>query len=527
MINTELQLEVPVDKVTRDTIRRKTGEYFSQKHVFPPVSMEELSGFASELIRLHNWESAFKAFVMVCCGNAIWQPVVSSVPYNRRILLLPQCMKNSRLCRGVEDELGLLCSACNNCNLSGLINMAEELGYLVIVSEGTTVASQLVEEGKADAVIGVSCMEVLQKMYVSVAKFVVPGIGVPLLYSGCRDTQTDLEWIKEEVNRMDEKPAICLLNLNYLRNRIATVFTAEQLDNLFGIAQNSTERLIREYLLIGGKRLRPLMTILAYEAFGKQSLPHDIARLALAIECFHKASLIHDDIEDDDQIRYGKETLHARYGIPVAINAGDLLIGEGYRLITQTGFDPEIINKCMKMVSEGHRLLSVGQGMELMAVRNHEILTLKETLTVFDYKAATAFKVALLLGALAGEADEYSIAGLEQYSFHIGIAYQIMDDMEDFKNPQGEIDLNKSSIFISLLSERLTPRDQVLFQGAYYSCDTGKIKYFTDKYHIREIAEEMLRQHLSQTKACLRDFSNPGLKLALHEILGKIFNNYI
>jgi geranylgeranyl diphosphate synthase, type II len=527
MINTELQLEVPVEKEVRHTIRRKTEEYFSQKHIMPPVYYDDLSGYASDLIRLHNWDDDFKAFVMVCCGNAIWQPVVSSIPYNRRILLLPQCMKSSRSCQGEQDELGLLCSACGNCSISGLLNIAEELGYVTIVSEGTTVTTRLVEEGKADAIIGVSCMEVLQKMFASVSKYAVPGIGIPLLYSGCKDTKTDIEWIKEEIYRFDEGSAIQLLNLNYLRNKTASVFTEEQLNNLFGAAKNSTEELIREYILTGGKRLRPLLTILAYEAFSKQSSPHNLTRLALSIECFHKASLIHDDIEDNDQTRYGKETLHAKYGVPVAINAGDLLIGEGYRLITETSLSPQVINKCIRAAAEGHRLLSTGQGMELMAVRNREILTLHETLTVFDYKAATAFKVALLLGAIAGEADEDSISGLEQFSHNIGIAYQIMDDMEDFTNPKGEIDLNKSSIFISLLSERLTPQDQVLFQGAYYSCDAGKIKHFIEKYQIKESAEELLRRYLSQTKACLANFGNPGLKLALHEILGKIFNDYI
>ena len=131
------------------------------------------------------------------------------------------------------------------------------------------------------------------------------------------------------------------------------------------------------------------------------------------------------------------------------------------------------------------------------------------------------------MGALAGEADEDSISGLEQFSHHIGIAYQIMDDMEDFTNPQGEIDLNKSSIYITLLSERLTPADQVLFQGAYYSCDAGRLKHFIEKYRIKDSAEQLLKDYLSQTKACLENFRNPGLKLALHEILGKVFDNYL
>src|SRR6185503_2935803 len=63
------------------------------------------------------------------------------------------------------------------------------------------------------------------------------------------------------------------------------------------------------------------------------NLPDLVKRAALAIECFHKASLVHDDIEDDDTFRYGRETLHRQYGVGTAINIGDYLIGLGYRLV--------------------------------------------------------------------------------------------------------------------------------------------------------------------------------------------------
>ena len=62
-------------------------------------------------------------------------------------------------------------------------------------------------------------------------------------------------------------------------------------------------------------------------------MPQDLQKVAVAIECFHKASLIHDDIEDNDAARYGEKTLHEEFGAAVALNVGDLLIGEGYRLI--------------------------------------------------------------------------------------------------------------------------------------------------------------------------------------------------
>lgn len=527
MIGTEILLEVPSKQEIRHDIKRKTEAYFSQRSILPPVSYDDLAGFASTLITEHGWNENYKAFVMVCCGNAIWNPVVSAVPYDKRILLLPQCLKDSSVCHGKEDELGLLCSACGNCSISGLLSMAEDLGYVTIVSEGTTVAAKIIESGRADAVIGVGCMEVLQKMYDSVNKYSVPGIGIPLLKAGCKDTQVDTAWIKEEIYRYDKESDFRLLNLNYLRNKATSIFKEPQLKRILGLSGNATEQLMCESLLTGGKRIRPLLTILAYEVFSKQISEDDLNRLALSIECFHKASLVHDDIEDNDDTRDGKATLNAKYGIPVAINTGDLLIGEGYRLITETSFEPRIISDCIRVVAQGHRLTSIGQGMELMAMRNREILSVDETLTVFDYKSATAFKVSLLLGAIAGGADEKSIALLSTFSHNIGVAYQIKDDMEDYLNADGEPDLTKPSLMNSLLSEALSPAERVVFQGAYYSRDNHKVRQLADKFNIRENAEALLQKYLTQTQKCLQDFKNLGLKLALNEILGKIFKDHI
>src|SRR5204863_2064117 len=104
------------------------------------------------------------------------------------------------------------------------------------------------------------------------------------------------------------------------------------------------ENIAYEWLMQGGKRSRPFITLAAFDALkgGKGTLSADgvdlsdsVKRAALAIETFHKASLVHDDIEDDDTFRYGRETLHRQYGMGAAINVGDYLIGLGYRLVSR------------------------------------------------------------------------------------------------------------------------------------------------------------------------------------------------
>jgi geranylgeranyl pyrophosphate synthase len=211
----------------------------------------------------------------------------------------------------------------------------------------------------------------------------------------------------------------------------------------------------------------------------------------------------------------------------VAINIGDLLIGEGYRLITETSLPDDIILKCIRMVSNGHRRLSIGQGIELMSLKNKKILTLEETLQVFDYKTATAFKVSLLLGAIAAGAEDSSLRLLEKFSCSIGTAYQIKDDIEDFKNEAGDFEIYKPSVLISLLQEKLNGKVLADFHEAYRVNNINIIRKLAEKNTIDQEAEVLLTEYIDKSKECLDRFQNTGLKMALHEILGNIFKEYI
>jgi geranylgeranyl pyrophosphate synthase len=464
---------------------------------------------------------------MVCCGNAIWRSIVGAIPFNRRIFLLPQCLRNATYCQAQQDELGLLCSECGNCSISGFLREAENLGYVAIVTEGTTITTRLIESGKVDAVIGVGCMEVLQKMFASVSKYAIPGIGIPLITCGCVDTMADADWIKQEIYNYQENPSLRLLNLNYLKNKSSSIFGEEQLTRFIGQAKNHTETIAFESLLSGGQRLRPFLAVLAYEAFTNEPDPVVLNMLALSVECFHKASLIHDDIEDNDDTRYGKETIHARYGIPVAINVGDYLIGEGYRLISESSLPPEIIREGIKIVARGHRSLTIGQGAELISIRSKEILSRKEMLELFENKTSAAFKVSLLLGAAVGGATDGTLEVLDRFSHFVGIAYQIKDDLSDYHGDKGDIMVRKFSILLSLLSEKISPIEKELLHSAFSLNNHNAIYELIDRYEIQDATKELLISTIQEAKNCLDNLTNLGLKLALHEILGKIFKEYI
>jgi geranylgeranyl diphosphate synthase, type II len=149
------------------------------------------------------------------------------------------------------------------------------------------------------------------------------------------------------------------------------------------------------------------------------------------VEAFHKASLVHDDIEDNDAERYGEATLHTEHGIPVALNVGDLLIGEGYRLLADSNASSSIRAASLKVAADGQRELCRGQGAELLWNNHPTPLSSRQVLEIFRSKTAPAFEVALKVGAaLAGRLDEVEDA-LHVYSENLGIAYQIRDDLDD------------------------------------------------------------------------------------------------
>jgi geranylgeranyl pyrophosphate synthase len=527
MFETALTLVVPIDRQIRDDIRRKVDRHFLVNRALPPVSYHAIADYADMLVAKYSWDSSYKAFVMVCCGNAIWRSVVGAIPYNRRMLLLPQCLKNSHLCKASTDELGLLCVECGNCNIPGFVQEAENLGYITVVTEGATIARKLVESGKVDAVIGVGCMEVLQKMFDAVHKYSVPAIGVPLLSCGCIDTTADREWIREEIRNIDPNSDFRLLNFAVLREKTASLFTEAQIRQVLDLKDTETDNLISEILLAGGKRIRPLLTVLSYEAFSKKPNQHVLKHLALSVECFHKASLIHDDIEDNDEIRYGKETLHTRYGVPIAINTGDLLVGEGYRLLVASQLAPNVAMNCLRVISDGHKALAVGQGTELLARQNKEILHLNKLLEVFANKTSAAFRVSLLVGAVAAGASEKNLDLLDHFSYLMGLAFQLQDDLEDFTIKDGFVTFEYPSALIALLGERIDPADRSAMLQAIDNNDAVKMQELIENYAIRDGIVSLLNEYLQKIESCVGEFENIELKLALHELVGKTYGQYL
>ena len=177
----------------------------------------------------------------------------------------------------------------------------------------------------------------------------------------------------------------------------------------------------------GGKRLRPRLCKAAFERCGGTG---DIGGVCEAIECFHKASLIHDDIQDGDEERYGRPTVWKEHGVPVAIAAGDWLVAHGYRLITESGFAamPRMIHAAVL----SHVRLCEGQGDDLLNATTSQYFNPSAYVSVCERKTGEAFALAAQLGALAAGADD---APFRRYGLAYGVLFQINDDIADGANP--------------------------------------------------------------------------------------------
>ncbi len=443
----------PADRKALQALRETVERYCATQPLTAPLSREELEFHATQLLEGMSLPPALSDLARVLLGNAAWRDAVAATPYNRRILLLPQCLRSSTACQGEFDALGLLCAECGQCAIGAIQREAERLGYAVLVAEGTTAVTTLLSRGEADAIIGVGCLHALEQSFAPLTANAIPSLAVPLLRNECTDTDTDPDWLSELLALRDETLRPIRMDLPALRRDVDRWFEPDALRELLCRTGSETERIATDWLGKAGKRWRPLLAAGVYRALSPEPAleTETLRRLAVAVECFHKASLIHDDIEDEDDTRYGEQTLHCQYGVAIALNIGDLLIGEGYRLISESGLPPELAAAMIRTAAEGHRMLCLGQGEELLLVAkitgktadgrpqttdptsNVQLpaLTVDKMINIFRQKTAPAFDVALQLGAIAAGADPQTRDVLATFCNAIGIAYQIQDDIDD------------------------------------------------------------------------------------------------
>jgi geranylgeranyl diphosphate synthase type II len=527
---------IPQTTVERNHILQVVRHYVAEFNPVPPLPADDLRAHADRVLAMLKCDPVYLDYIGVLINNEMWREHLAAVPYERRLLLLPKCLRVESKCPAPFDEFGLLCKQCGLCTIQDLQAEAEKLGYATLVAEGSAIVMSLIQTGKIEAIVGVSCLSVLERAFPYMEAAAIPGVAVPLLQDDCIDTTVDLDWVWDYIHlTSDDKTR--RLDLSALRDEVDFWFTPPSLELIMGSAQGETETIGRQWLMRAGKRWRPFLAVAAFQALRKEvgePLPDDLKKIAVAVECFHKASLIHDDIEDNDAQRYGEKTLHEEFGVAVALNVGDLLIGEGYRLITACNATAEQKAEMLRIAAAGQRELCRGQGAELCWMRSPQPLTQHQVLDIFRGKTAPAFEVALRLGAIyAGlESHEEVEEVLKVYSAALGIAYQIRDDLSDLgaSGETNDIAALRPSLLLAVAYEKAKDARKELLASVWRrQLPPGVVPATIESLYTELGAEARARTLLETYKEeairCLRDLENPNLKGLLRRVLGKIFND--
>ena len=528
---------VPADRAGRQRLLGLVQAYVADNSLRGPLSFTELAEHADRLVAAESLDSAVRDYLAVLIHNEVWRPLVAAVPMDRRLLLLPQCFRDLSRCTASMDELGLQCRRCGGCVTGEIVTTAERLGYLVLVAEGSAVVMSLIEAGRVEAIIGVSCTDVLEKVFPYVAAAAVPSVAIPLVRKGCEQTATDLDWLYEDLTLQGPDRGQ-RMNVDALRNDVASWFDRAALERLLadGDGEGHAHGLALDWLARSGKRWRPFLAACAHQALlddPMAAIPDDFRHVAVAVECFHKASLIHDDIEDQDAFRYGLPSLHAEHGVPIALNVGDMLLGMGYRMIASCRAAGDARAAMLQAASAGHCQLCAGQGAELAWMAHPQPLSVSAVLDIFRRKTAPAFDVALGLGAIYAGADADTLRILNRFSQALGVAYQIYDDLDDFFSGDGDGDAAamRPGVLLAIAHERASGAERLLLEALWrrQASMADHLQAVSDIFRahaVEERARELMEQHKGQAMASLVGLAPPrgdAMRVLLGRVTAKIF----
>lgn len=185
---------------------------------------------------------------------------------------------------------------------------------------------------------------------------------------------------------------------------------------------------IRYIMKAGGKRLRPIITLLSAEAVGAN--PKNVLDIAVAIEFLHTFTLIHDDIMDNSDERRGLKTIHKKWNENVAILAGDFLSGLSYRIILNSSI--KNIIQILKLFTDVFLEVCKGQ-YEDLKLAERKVVSMNKYLRMIKYKTASLLAASAEIGALAGGGKQKQVKALREFGLNLGMAFQIKDDLLDIQ----------------------------------------------------------------------------------------------
>jgi len=177
----------------------------------------------------------------------------------------------------------------------------------------------------------------------------------------------------------------------------------------------------------GGKRLRPYMVIRSCQILGGKSSTAMIA--ASAVEMVHNFTLVHDDIMDNDEMRHGVPTVHKKFGMPIAILAGDVLFSKAFQIISESKLSPNANTHLISRLAKACVDVCEGQLLDIKMADEKRIPAEAEYITMIGKKTAALFDVSCAMGAICATNRPKDISNLSDFGRNLGIAFQITDDL--------------------------------------------------------------------------------------------------
>lgn len=275
---------------------------------------------------------------------------------------------------------------------------------------------------------------------------------------------------------------------------------------------------IRYVLSLGGKRIRPVLMLMAYNLY--QDHVEDILSQALAIETYHNYTLLHDDLMDRAEMRRGKPTVHKRWNDNTAILSGDSMLVLAYQLMQDCVADK--MKEVLALFTE--TALEIGEGQQYdMEFETRMDVTEAEYLEMIRLKTSVLLACALKIGAILAGAPETDAERLYRFGEQVGLAFQLQDDLLDvYGDPEifgkrigGDILCNKKTYMLIQALQLADERQHALLKSWIESRDyvpSEKIAAVTalyDEIGIREVCDRKINEYFSQARQCLADVDLP------------------
>jgi geranylgeranyl diphosphate synthase type I len=182
------------------------------------------------------------------------------------------------------------------------------------------------------------------------------------------------------------------------------------------------------YLIVnGGKRLRPFMVMKSCEILGGEL--KDAMPAACAVEMIHNFTLVHDDIMDNDEMRHGVPTVHKKFGIPIAILAGDVLFSKAYQILSNSNLPSKATNELVSRLAKACVDVCEGQILDIKMAESKKIPSQANYIKMIEKKTSSLFDVSCSMGAICAKAKQSDITKLSAFGRNLGIAFQITDDL--------------------------------------------------------------------------------------------------